>query len=137
MTSPSDYGLGYGGMPYGGGPYGGPAHGSTDHAAELSGQVFLNGPPYLISANPALGQSSVAVNAPVSFVLGVHTGIGVDPSTLQVVLDNKVAIFNGIFAVGFAGTIIPGVGGSITVNITTHPPFAHSTIVVFIDVKSF
>lgn len=86
--------------------------------------------PYLASSVPANGSSSNTANAALSFV--VDSEATVDPDSLKVYVDGKLAINPGqAFQTGFSGTIT-SIGEAVEVVFTTHPSFVHKEVSVVI-----
>lgn len=98
------------------------------------GSSTPGGGPFLVESSPYLGETGVAQNATVSFV--VDSSAGVDPLLLNVSLDGAQAILGGVFLPGFAGTIDTD-GTALNVAITSHPMFSGVFVGVAVEATDY
>lgn len=114
-----------------GSPYGTSVYGSTPYGG--SGLGLGTTPPILVSSTPADGDTGVALDATIVMTLQSASPSALDPFSLNVVVDGKAAIVNGIWVAGYAGTIVDNVTEYI-VTISAHPLFDHPTVDVYVSV---
>lgn len=97
---------------------------------------------FLVSSNPANNSFGSSATVPVVFQIApkTHRYLGISIPSLTVYLDGQLAILDGAFQTGFAGTLVPttppynanNINGGLIVTISTHPTFSHPRVPVVI-----
>ncbi len=79
--------------------------------------------PFLVSSTPSADSTSNSSSVIVQFRIDAIDGT--DPASLDVRLDGKQAIEDGVFLAGYGGSVVQD-GTALVVTISTHPTLTHT-----------